>query len=220
MAIDCTQFYNSEYHSRRHPKIMADDEYFWARAEASARLYFGPRERRGRIFEYGCGIGQGIAALPHAAGWDISKEARDCCRLRNLNVYENLSEVPKQAWDIVFCRHVLEHIESPLDALRNMHELIAERGELLLILPKERHRRASLEPDLNQHLYAWNYRTVNNLLHRAGFTPYVNQDYYVLGYRALLPVRRVFGKRVYYAACRLVGHAKRNAELVIRAKPE
>lgn len=220
MAIQATEFYDTEYHSKRHAHIIADDEYFWARAEASARLYFTADEQKQRIFEYGCGIGQGFAAIPNAAGWDVSSEARKLCRQRKLNIYERLSDVPKKAWDIVFCRHVLEHVESPLEVLQNMNELVADRGELYLILPKESHGSAPFEPDLDQHLYSWNYRTVNNLLHRAGFTPYMNRDSYILGYRVLLPIRRLFGKDAYYLACRSVGYLKRNAELIIRANPK
>ncbi|NQU26528.1 MAG: class I SAM-dependent methyltransferase [Candidatus Nealsonbacteria bacterium] len=218
MTIIADTFYDSEYHARRHAAIIADDEYFWARVEASTRLYFTAKEQDKRVFEFGCGIGQGIAALPNAAGWDVSSGARKACCQRKLNVYETLSDVPKKAWDIVFCRHVLEHIESPLDALRKMRELVAEDGELYLILPKEKHRRVPFTADLNQHLYAWNYRTVNNLLLRAGFVPYLNRDRYVLGYRVLLPIRRLLGKNAYYWSCRLVGYLKNNPELIVRAR--
>ncbi len=197
---------------------MSEDEYFWARAEASARLYFSSEERSKRIFEYGCGIGQGIAALPHASGWDVSSEAREFCLRRNLKVYENIDMVPKKAWDIVLCRHVLEHLENPLQHLQLMRELIAEHGELLIVLPRERHNIASFAPDLNQHLYCWNFRAINNLLQRAGFQPHLNRYAYVLGYRVLLPVRRILGPDAYFYATMIVGYLKRNGELIVRAR--
>ena len=124
--------YDIGYHSQRHAHLIGEDEYFWARAEASARLYFSPEERSKRIFEYGCGIGQGIASLPHASGWDVSSEAREICLRRNIAVYDDINMVPRKAWDIVLCRHVLEHLESPLEHLKLMGELIAEDGELLI----------------------------------------------------------------------------------------
>src|SRR4051812_8216755 len=107
------QVYERGYHTERHKHLLADDEYFWARAEAQVQLYFAPEERSRRIFEYGCGIGQGIAKLPNASGWDVSGEAREACRSRGLTVFEKLDDVPRAQWDIVFCRHVLEHIEHP-----------------------------------------------------------------------------------------------------------
>lgn len=211
--------YDRGYHAKRHQHLIEEDEYFWARAEAATRFYFTPEESQKRIFEYGCGIGQGIAMLPRAAGWDISTEALLACHKRRLKVYDCFEDVPRKSWDIVFCRHVLEHVEAPLIVLRALRELLAEDGgELYLILPKERHYKSPFVTDLDQHLYCWNFRTVNNLLHRAGFVPYLNCVKYILGYRVLLPIRRAFGKNAYYQMARLVGWLKRNGELVIRAR--
>jgi SAM-dependent methyltransferase len=211
--------YDKGYHTVRHKHLLVDDTYFWARAEASARLYFSDDERQKRIFEYGCGIGQGIAKLPNAFGWDISLEAREACRKRNIPVYDSISDVPKKSWDIVFCRHALEHMTDPLEQLNSMRELIAEGGEIYLVLPKEGHYYCTMEPDINQHLYCWNFRSINNLLYWAGYKPYHNSYTYVLGYRALLPLRRIFGKVAYYHAANLVGKIKNNGELIVRAKP-
>lgn len=72
--------------------------------------------------------------------------------------------------------------------------------------------------DLDRHLFPWNFRTANNLLYGAGFTPYRNYEKYILGYRVLLPIRRRLGKNAYYQAARLIGLLKRNGELVIRAR--
>lgn len=217
-TLDRDPIYDTGYHTQRHAHLIGEDEYFWARAEASARLYFSSKERSRRIFEYGCGIGQGIASLPSASGWDVSSEAREICRRRNLAVYDDLSLVSRKAWDIVLCRHVLEHLENPLEHLKLMRELIADDGELLLVLPRERHYDSSFAPDLNQHLFCWNFRAINNLLQRAGLRPTINRYAYVLGYRVLLPVRRVLGADAYYYATLIVGYLKRNGELIVRAR--
>ncbi len=216
MIID--EYYEQGYHAKHHGKIIADDEYFWARAEAQARLYFTEDETQQRIFDYGCGVGQAFATLPNAKGWDVSGEARQACRKRQLDVYDRIEDVPRKAWDIVFCRHALEHVEHPIDVLGTIRELIAENGELYLILPKERHSYSSMKPDINQHLYCWNFRAVDNLLHRTGFEPYANYYKHALGYRKLLPLRRTFGSGLYHYATLAVGWLKRNGELVIRAK--
>ena len=151
-------------------------------------------------------------------GWDISSEARHICRLRGLQVYDKIEDVPERSWNIVFCRHVLEHIEHPIKTLATIRKLVAEDGELFLILPKEQHYYTSMKPDLDRHLYCWNFRTINNLLDRTGFVPYANYYKYALGYRALLPIRRIFGKNIYYYATIVVGILYRNGELVVRAR--
>lgn len=48
MVID--KYYDKGYHAKRHGRIIADDEYFWARAEASAGLYFTEDEMQQEIF--------------------------------------------------------------------------------------------------------------------------------------------------------------------------
>jgi len=210
-------YYDSSYHGARFPELIGDNSYFVARAEVQARFYFSNGERQKRIFEYGCGIGQGIAALPNAAGWDIGAEARAACRRRNLNVYDTLEEVPRHAWDIVFCRHVLEHLERPIDALASMRELLQPAGELFIIVPKEEHFAVKLAPDLDQHLHCWNFRSLNNLLFRAGFVPHSNEYRYMLGWHAFLPIRKRFGPGAYYHATKLGGMLRRNGELLVRA---
>jgi SAM-dependent methyltransferase len=211
--------YNSGYHGRIHSHLIANDEYFYARAEASAGLYFSQDERSGKVFEYGCGIGQGIAVLPCAAGWDVSAEALASCRARGIQVYEDLDEVTRGAWPVVMCRHVLEHVEQPLESLRIMRDLLTPDGKLILILPKESHYRCSTEADDHQHLFAWNFRSINNLLIRAGFQVTRNHVQYVLGYRSNLPLRRLFGASTYSLSTRVLGRILLNGELVIWATP-
>jgi SAM-dependent methyltransferase len=218
MPVEKDQIYDRGYHAERHGRLIGDEKYFWTRSKASARIYFTPEERQKRIFEYGCGIGQGIASLPNAAGWDVSSEALELCRHRNIRVYDHLPDVPRRAWDIVLCRHVLEHLENPLEHLKQMRELIADGGELYLILPYEYHYTAPLEPDLDQHLFCWNFRTANNLVLRAGLKPHRNNYVYVLGYRAFMPVRKLLGETAYHYALLAGGRLKHNAELVIRAR--
>jgi hypothetical protein len=118
----------------------------------------------------------------------------------------------------VLSRHSLEHVPAPFEALLNMHRLLAPDGELILILPREKHCRTPFAPDIHQHLYCWNFRTINNLLNAAGFTVEGNRYNYDLGFRALLPVKRLCGWRAYRAAVKLTGALLRNGELVITAR--
>ena len=54
-------------------------------------------------------------------------------------------------------------------------------------MPVEEHGKASFELDENQHLYCWNFQTINNLLISNGFQ--IEKNEYVKGaaYRKLLP---------------------------------
>jgi len=86
---------------------------------------------------------------------------------------------------------------------------------------KEKHYISpSFHPDLNQHLYCWNFRAINNLLSLAGYLVESNFYQFVVGYRKLLPVKRLFGFNIYYVATLLAGKLFRVGELVVYARKE
>jgi len=215
------EFYDNVYHGLRHKALLEDEEYFWSRAKASVKLNFGGIPPNARVLEFGCGIGQNIALVPNAIGFDVSREAVEACRRRNIPVFDNIKDIPRDYFDIILCRHVLEHVPSPLDTLQQIRSFLKPSGKLILILPKEKHYIPdSFEPDLNRHLYCWKFRAINNLLSLAGFKPILNKYQYVVGYRKLLPIKRLFGFNVYYRATLVAGRIMRVGELVIHAVKE
>jgi SAM-dependent methyltransferase len=215
-------YYNQDYHNVVHSDHYASDEYFWARAAAAAKLNFRdiPDLSSCTVLEYGCGYGQNIACLPNAVGYDVSHIALDACRHRGIKVCESIAEIPREYFDVVLSRHCLEHLEHPLDNLVLLSKFLKPDGQLVLILPKENHYRPPLAPDVHQHLYCWNFRTVNNLLNRAGYRVLSNQYQSVLGYRALLPIYRQFGLRWYSFATRIIGRLWGVTELVVHAEKD
>lgn len=215
-------YYERGYHKTHYKVLAGDPEYYQARAELALN-YWLPNERELRIFDYGCGLGQGMALLPNAEGWDVSSESREICRANRLRVYDAKDDIPRGAYDRVFCSHVLEHLERPLDDLRTIRELIAPGGQLLLVLPVEEHwiPKGGFQPDINQHLYCWTPQTICNLLFRSGYAPLSVKYEYPFGWHALLPLRRRFGAAAYHTAVKLGSWLiKRNGEMIIRAKPQ
>jgi SAM-dependent methyltransferase len=212
-------YYNKDYHPLVHGHHFKDDKYYWARAEASTRLNF-----RGvclsadtSVLEFGCGYGHNIACLGNAWGYDVSDLARGEAARHGVRVYSSIGEIPTSAFDIVLSRHCLEHLENPLENLRLLATFLIPNGTLILILPKESHTKVSYNPDVNQHLFSWNFRTINNLLVRAGYQVSLNKFQSVVGYRAFLPVRKYLGKAAYFYLTLLAGRFFGITELVIHA---
>jgi SAM-dependent methyltransferase len=212
------EFYDSHYHSNVYSSMMENEDYYRGRSDVSRALYFPGSEAK-RILEYGCGLGQNILSLPRAAGFEISREARAFCEKRGLRTYSKLSSVPRGKWDIVLCSHVLEHLENPLESLRLMLEFLAPGGKLFLVLPRDPQGPAGLSPDINQHLFTWNFRAINNLLNRAGWRVLTNETKYYQGFGLFLPLKKILGQSVYVSAVRILGRALNNGELFITAKP-
>lgn len=213
------EYYDHSYHKKRHKNLLEDEQYFWARSKAAAELYFSDFDENAKILEFGAGIGQNIASRINAFGFDISEDALNACRTRNIKVFDQLSSIPDNDFDIVFSRHSLEHVPDPLESLVQMKQKLKRDGTLILVLPKERHKKVSFEPDLNCHLFSWNFRSINNLLNHAGFKPILNKYEYVIGYKQLMPIYNILGYKFYYTMVKIAGRLTlENIEIVVHAR--
>lgn len=63
--------------------------------------------------------------------------------------------------------HVIEHLERPLDALRECHRVCEPGGSIYVEVPDP--KRTQYERD--EHLYSWSRDTLRNIVERAGFEP-------------------------------------------------
>ena len=98
----------------------------------------------------------------NTCGLELSREtvkyAKSCGRnviqgdIRNLVIEEN-------AFDVIFTRHCLEHLDRPLDALKNMAKMLRPGGILLAIVPKE-----TQDIDPEKSLHSCQFRSDNDLV--------------------------------------------------------
>ena len=163
--------YESEYHQTVHGYLHTPAIYErWA--SINRRRYFGSVRATDRVFEYGCGLGQNLYALPttEKIGYDVSEYARAFARAKGVEVTGDLATVSAGAFDVAISRHVMEHLDAPLEHLVFLRTVLVPTGRLILILPEEPVRAiADYAPDVNNHLFSWTPRTLANLLFRAGF---------------------------------------------------
>jgi SAM-dependent methyltransferase len=124
------------------------------------------------VFEYGVGSGINLEKLSCAEklGWDINPSASIVARSYGVTVLDTLDEVAARA-DVTVCHHVLEHMMSPADGLRDVLASLKPGGRALIFVPYERARRYSrpIPDDRNYHLFAWNVHTMTNLVQACGF---------------------------------------------------
>lgn len=123
------------------------------------------------VFEYGVGTGINLEKLACAAklGWDVNPAASDIARSYGVTVLDSLDHIAGRA-DVTVCHHVLEHLISPADGLRDIHASLKPGGRALIFVPYERARRYSrpIPKDRNYHLFAWNVHTLANLVQACG----------------------------------------------------
>jgi len=95
-----------------------------------------------RVMDAGCGDGYGMdimkAAGHHPVGFDVNENKLAVARQHGHEaVFCNLEEllVPDGSFDVVWCRHVLEHLTNPTTALRCFCKALMLGGVLSLIVP-------------------------------------------------------------------------------------
>jgi SAM-dependent methyltransferase len=211
--------YEEWYHTSRHNNHF-NDAYYNARAKIAVTKFFESVKPGEKLLDYGCGLGQNILYMPDAQGYDISEFSVGFCRQKGINATTNLDEIPNEAFDVVFSAHVLEHHPHPRTMLEDIYRKLKPGKRLILVLPFERHGKASFELDLNQHFYVWNFQSINNLLIDTGFKVIENRYIRGAGYNRLLPLASM-SFPLYRMATNLVSRVAGIKEMMIVAtKPE
>ena len=113
------------------------------RAVGFSRDSGGPRlDRPGKVLDFGCGAGEFLLEM-RARGWnctgvEISGAARDVARRNGLDVRESLrgpDGVAVGSFDYVRANHSLEHVRSPAQTLRDIHEVMKPGATLFIGVP-------------------------------------------------------------------------------------
>lgn len=183
--------YEEWYHTQRHSTHFNDD-YYNARARISLKKFFtdSHTDINQKILDFGCGLGQNIFMVPNAMGYDISTYGVEFCQRKGINATNDLSKIADNSFDVVLSTHVLEHHPHPTTMLEQIYSKLKPTGKFILVIPYEKHGKAKLELDLNQHIFMWNFQNINNLLLTVGFKVHENKYIYGAGYNKLLPLAK------------------------------
>lgn len=118
-------------------------QYWWSnRYYAKLARRYGPRD--GKVLEIGCGLGdllQWLTDRYQVYGADINSfaisEAKKNVPEGEFSVLsaEDLSPFPDKSFQIVIAKHVVEHLQDPERAIREMGRILAPGGLLILATP-------------------------------------------------------------------------------------
>jgi len=212
--------YNQSYHKKVHTYLYSDDDYYKLRARVAFLKYLNNLNiKNKKILEFGCGLGQNIFTTKNQSiGYDISKFSLNFCNKKGIKTIDSEKKIPEDYFDLVLSSHVLEHLDNPLDNLKLINKILKNKGYFVLAIPKEPNRRESYLPDKrNYHIYSWNFRTINNLLDKAGFEVKLNKTQYGGGYYKL----KFLGKLnflLYFILTNIIGRIFNQGELIIIAQ--
>lgn len=125
---------------------------------------------KGRVLEVGSSTGLFLSMLKES-GWDVigvepSATSSSLSRKKDLPVLNTtfeLANLPNNSFDVIIFNHVLEHIDSPLDALKKARRLLRHDGIIFVDVPNF----ASLTARIRKS--GWRYLLPKE--HKWHFTP-------------------------------------------------
>jgi len=211
--------YEKQYHDYFHHYLIDDEQHYLLRSRLSFDNYFEQGDKYKKVFEYGVGLGQNIFLMENKFGFDISKFALEFSTKKGIQTYSSLDEIPEESFDIIIFCHVLEHLTNPTETLKLIKTKLKLGGKLVIVIPKEIHKKARYEMSKDQHLFAWNFRIINNLLIHCGFKVLENKQYAGTGFHKLRHLAKI-SYMFWKLATSLFGNMLNRKELVIVAKNE
>jgi len=131
------------------------------------------------VLDLGCAKGAYLRQLaPGSTGVDVSRPNLERCRVLGLRVIEaDLNQAlpfPAENFPAVLCSHALEHVDAPINLLRECHRVLRLDGVLVLGLPIETSlvnwaRGQKYFYHHPGHLYSFSLENIDVLLKKAGF---------------------------------------------------
>ena len=165
-----------------HTVRAADAGVLRSRVARRTRGLIQPRGGN-RMLDIGCGSGR-LLARHRDLGWRVSgiepnARAARACREQGIDVQEaDLFEVglPAAHFDVILLHHVIEHVASPVRALRRVRSALAPGGFVVVVTPNLRslgfrsYASCWYAIDAPRHLRLFDARTLKALARRAGLT--------------------------------------------------
>jgi SAM-dependent methyltransferase len=129
--------------------------------------------------DLGCGQGTYLSQFDRrSVGVEVSRPNLEACRQRGLHVLAADLNVPlpfsDHSFPAVFCSHVMEHVDAPVNLLRECHRILQNNGLLVLGLPIENNLPNHLRGEHYfrshpGHLYSFTLDNVTALLEKTGY---------------------------------------------------
>ncbi|MDP2689284.1 MAG: methyltransferase domain-containing protein [Deltaproteobacteria bacterium] len=132
----------------------------------------------GNTLDIGFGTGEYLETFPPGSiGVDASEENLRIARGKGLNaIYADINRklpFPDGFFRTVFCSHVIEHVDSPLNLLREINRVLPGGGNAVLAVPIEKTLVRLVKEDYfkdhRTHLYGLSVECLDSLLEKAGF---------------------------------------------------
>lgn len=139
-------------------------------------------KKGGRLLEVGCGNGIFLEKMRNlgweAVGVEMDEKAVEIGRKRfGLDIYKGTLEgvnFPAESMDAIVMHHVIEHVQNPIETLKECFRILKPLGRLVLITPNIEslgHRlfgKTAVHLDPPRHFYLFSPHTLRVCVEKAG----------------------------------------------------
>lgn len=152
-----------------------------------------------RILDVGCGTGGNLEMLKkfgEAEGVDLSDDALEFCRSKNLTVHKGLAEklpFADESFDVVTALDVVEHLDDDEAGLKEMFRVLKRGGKTLIFVPAFMWL-WGVQDDVSNHRIRYTKKQIVERLEKSGFkierATYANWTFFapILAGRTLMKI--------------------------------
>lgn len=156
---------------------MYDENYFkYLKGRSSLSLFYKkhivyPRvssRTKGKILDYGCGIGDLISYNKNIIGVDINKYCTDYCVERGFSAFaieNNKLPFDDNEFSTIILDNVFEHLENPEDQFKEIKRVIKNSGALIIGVPGKKGHAMD-----ETHVQFYNEKKLDASLGELGFS--------------------------------------------------
>lgn len=161
------------------------------------------------IVEFGSGGGYLLNNLDakEKIGIEINDTAREKAKKLGIRSVKYIDDIPDDYVDVIISSSVLEHVESPLTALKQLRNKLKDGGKAIFYVPNESCDTEYQRSEINYHLYTWNCLTLGNLFKAAGYFVYSVKKVQEVWPKHYSTIEQQVSHELFEAICEIGGRA-------------
>ncbi len=180
-----TEFYQGYAQKKVFNEEKDIKEYIKLSSENALKFHFNNQTNWGKVVvDFGGRIGEKTQKIENVTVVEIDASARKWMNEKGVKCSDSIENFTDGSIDTIYCSHVLEHLENPMDYLRIFYRKLRVGGKLILVLPADEQTfdfRQKIVED-NGHLQTWTIPQINLTLSRVGFCLRYNKLNEIVGF--------------------------------------
>lgn len=168
------------------------------------------------VLDFGCGGGYLLNNIncKKKIGVEINPYAVKQAKLFNIEIYDDIDNIPDDFLDVIISNSALEHVERPLDILKSLKNKLKVGGKIIFTVPCESISYAYVKDDINRHLYTWSPMNFGHLFNEAGFNVIESKPYRHKWFPKAVNIGRKMGRPMFNFLCNIYDRLRRYSSQV------